>query len=352
MKTIEWQYLIVSYLFLGGLSAGLFFVGALTELFRRSNDNDPAQEEAARVGALLAPWPVMIGSTLLVFDLGHWYRFYKLFLHFRWESPMSIGSWLLMLFIFVSLVYAYGWVSPQARAELFRKLPKRLGFLRIFDVDVSGWRRPLAIAGLPLSVGVAIYTGVLLGAVQSRPFWNTNLVAQLFLFSAMSSGCALLILVLALRRHGFEMSEFRPLYLLDVTFLTLEFFIVIPYIIHGELSVEAVRESLGLILGGPFTVLFWVFFLGLGVALPWAIEVREVLPFLLRHAQMVPRVNASVAGATAGFGPEREIAEITPAVKGQHFSRTSAVAASMLVLMGGVLVRYIFVFAGQMSAMR
>ncbi len=350
MKTIEWQYLIVSYLFLGGLSAGLYFVAALTELFRK--DDDSAQEHIARTGALLAPWPVMLGCTLLVFDLGHWYRAYKLFLHFRWESPMSIGSWLLMLFIFISLIYAYGWISRGGRERFFEKLPRRLRFLRIFNVDVMPWRRPLAIAGLPVSVGVAIYTGVLLGAVQSRPFWNTNLVAQLFLFSALSGGCALLIAILAVRRRKFEMYDFRSLYLLDVSFLTLEFFIVVPYIIHGELSVEAVRESLKLVLGGPFTVLFWVFFMGLGLVLPWAIEVREVLPLLLTHVQVVAPMNAATATVAGSSGSViRETPELAPAKK-LHFSRGWAIAAAVLVLMGGVLVRYIFVFAGQMSAIR
>src|SRR5919108_6650863 len=147
MKTIEWQYLIVSYLFLGGLSAGLFFVSALTELFR---NGDSPKEQIARVGALLAPWPVMVGCALLVFDLGHWYRFYKLFLHFRWQSPMSIGSWLLMFFVFISLAYAYGWVPSDSCGHFFEKLPKRLTFLRFLNRDVSGLRRPLAIVGLPI----------------------------------------------------------------------------------------------------------------------------------------------------------------------------------------------------------
>src|SRR6516225_7438582 len=156
MKTIEWQYLTVSYLFLGGLSAGLFFVSALTELFR--NDTDSPKEEIARVGALLAPWPVMIGCTLLVFDLGHWYRFYKLFLHFRWESPMSIGSWLLTLFIFISLLSAYGWSPAEQRNRSFAKLPLRFHFFWFLNRDVSTLRRPLAIAGLSFSVGVATST--------------------------------------------------------------------------------------------------------------------------------------------------------------------------------------------------
>lgn len=347
MKTIEWQYLIVSYLFLGGLSAGLFFISALTELFR---NGDSPKQAIARIGALLAPWPVMIGCALLVFDLGHWYRFYKLFLHFRWESPMSIGSWLLTFFIFVSLLYAYGWIPAGSRDGMFAKLPKPLKFLGVLNRDVSGWRRPLAIAGLPMSVGVAIYTGVLLGAVQSRPFWNTNLVAQLFLFSALSAGCALLILALAASNRRFEMRELQFLYLLDVSFLTLEFFIVVPYVIHGELSVQAVRESLQLVLGGPFTILFWVFFMGLGLLVPWAIEVYEVLPLLLRHAQLASRVN-TVPVAAPGAASSVLLESASPARK-LHFSRAWAIAAAALVLMGGVLVRYIFVFAGQMSAIQ
>jgi formate-dependent nitrite reductase membrane component NrfD len=334
MKTIEWQYLIVSYLFLGGLSAGLYFVSSLVELFRTANQS--AEREIARYGALLAPWPVMLGCALLVFDLGNWYRFYKLFIHFRWESPMSIGSWLLMLFVAVSLLSAYGWLSPEHRNALFAKLPLHLRFLNFLNRDVSRLRRPLAIAGMPISVGVAIYTGVLLGAVQSRPFWNTNLVAQLFLFSALSSGCALLLIFLAVTHRPLEMYDFRLLYMLDIGFLTLEFFIVVPYLLHGELSVLAVRESLHLILGGPFTIHFWVFFLGLGLIVPWIIEIVEVLPLLSARAQL-SGLNAEASAIAA------------PPLK-LHFSRTGAIAAAALILMGGILVRYIFVFAGQISA--
>jgi formate-dependent nitrite reductase membrane component NrfD len=346
MKTIEWQYLIVSYLFLGGLSAGLYFVSSLVELFRRADNS--AEREIARYGALLAPWPVMLGSALLVFDLGNWYRFYKLFLHFHWESPMSIGSWLLTVFIGVSLLAAYGWTTMEQRNAFFSWLPRCLQFLVVLNRDVSGWRRPLSLAGLPLSVGVAIYTGVLLGAVQSRPFWNTNLVAQLFLFSALSSGCALLLVFLASYKRECEMAQFRALYLLDIGFLTLEFFIVVPYLLHGELSVLAVRESLKLILGGPFTIPFWVFFLGLGLVVPWIVEFREVLPLLSMHVQLASNlgsVQESPLTANSGFD------EPNVGTFGKiHFSRAWAIVAAGFILMGGVLVRYIFVFAGQMSA--
>jgi formate-dependent nitrite reductase membrane component NrfD len=282
----EWGLLIVNYLFLGGLSAGLFFVSALASFL--------GKPRTAWWGAILSPWPVAFGSALLIFDLGNWYRFYKLFLHFRWQSPMSIGSWLLI--VFNGIAFAYFWTTLRP------------------DSRFSRWRTRLAIAGLPLSIAVAIYTGVLLGAVQARPFWNTNLVAQMFLFSALSTGTAALILALTFDKVRPDPAEFRSLYLLDIALIVLECFIVLPYIIHGELSPQAVREALELILGGPYTLIFWLAFVCAGLLAPLVLEIFEVVS--------------------------------------KGYSRSLAGVAAVLVVCGGYLLRYIFVYAGQASAFR
>jgi hypothetical protein len=79
----------------------------------------------------------------------------------------------------VALVNCYAWLTENQRSALFAKLPGALQFLGKPNYDIDHWGRWIAMIGLPISVGVGIYTGVLLGAVQSRPFWNTNLVAQL-----------------------------------------------------------------------------------------------------------------------------------------------------------------------------
>src|SRR5438552_102829 len=310
MAKIEWGILIVNYLFLGGLSAGIFFVSALATYLQQRDE--AAYARIARYGAMMAPWPVAIGSLLLIFDLGSWYRFYKLFVHFRWQSPMSIGSWLLVFFTLVALVNFWAWLPEERRGAFiaYLKLPPH------FNYDLSSWCRLLAAAGFPLSIGVAIYTGVLLGAVQSRPFWNTNLVAQLFLFSALSTGCAVLILGLAGQEK--RAHELRLLYGLDICFMVLEFFIVLPYLIHGQLSVQAVQDSLKLILGGPFTILFWVFFLGLGLLTPLVIELKELVPVMVSNREF-------------------------------HYNRFVTAGAAVLILGGGFLLRYIFVFAGQIS---
>ena len=313
MPKIEWGILIVNYLFLGGLSAGIFFVSALATYLRQQDES--AYARIARYGAMMAPWPVALGSVFLIFDLGNWYRFYKLFLHFRWHSPMSIGTWLLTLFSLLALVYFWAWLPEGSRGILVA----RLRLPRRFNRDLSAWRGMLAAAGFPLSIGVAIYTGVLLGAVQARPFWNTNLVAQMFLFSAFSTGCAALILALSWNRKLLDATQLRFLYTLDICLITLELFIVLPYILHGELSIAAVKSSLELILGGPFTVVFWLLFIGMGLLAPMVLEVWEVAPALARGAPL-------------------------------HHNRRLAGLTAVLVICGGYLLRYIFVYAGQISS--
>jgi formate-dependent nitrite reductase membrane component NrfD len=317
MARIEWGFLIVNYLYLGGVSAGLFFVSGLATYLEQKDGTGDSR--IARYGAMIAPWPVSIGCLILIFDLGNWYRFYKLFLHFRIESPMSIGSWLLMLFSGVALVYFYAWLPETQRNASFKWLAKKIPGAERFNRDLSSWRRPLAAIGFPLSLGVGIYTGVLLGAVQARPFWNTNLVAQLFLFSALSTGCALLLVVLSINRRSLDNSQIRFLYTLDICFISAELFIALPYVIHGELSVKAVQDSLRLIMGGPFTIAFWVFFLGMGLFVPLLIEVWEMIPVLLSKSAL-------------------------------RHNKPLTAAAALLILIGGYLLRYIFVYAGQMSS--
>ncbi len=326
MREPVWEYLIVNYLFLGGLSAGLFFVSALATWLQE--EGRPSYPHIARWGALLAPWPVSLGSFLLIFDLGKPFRFWKLFITFRWQSPMSIGSWLLVIFTLLTMAYLWAWLDPEERTRLLNYLPAKVRqripakAVKWLEHDLSFWRRELAMAGFPLAVSVGIYTGVLLGAVQARPFWNTNLVAQMFLFSALSTGTATLILVrLFDKKRPVALAEMRFLYTLDICLILIEFFIVLPYLIHGKLSVLAVQDALAQVLGGPFTFTFWVLFLGCGLLVPLLIELYEFKPVLLGRGQL-------------------------------HISARWATTAAGLVILGGYVLRYVFVFAGQASGFR
>ncbi len=321
MEKTEWGLLVVNYLFLAGVSAGAFAISSFATYL-----GGPHFRRVARIGALSAPWPVMAGVGLLIFDLGRPLAFWHLFMTVQWTSPMSIGSWLLTGFVLLSLVYAALWV-PAPLDNLLR-IPAHLRDLRHFTrwmpLTGSPLRRARAIVaalGFPVSLGVGIYTGILLGAVPSRPLWNTPMLAQLFLFSAMSTGTATVLLVTALlgsRRHDELEHERKLLISTDLVLIVLEIFMLIPFLLHHALSTWSSATSISLILGGDFTLPFWIGVILLGILLPLAIEVYELFPVIWKEA---------VA----------------------RYSLWLSALSGALVLMGGFVLRFIFVYAGQAS---
>ncbi|HSE40639.1 MAG TPA: NrfD/PsrC family molybdoenzyme membrane anchor subunit [Acidobacteriota bacterium] len=302
MKELEWGWLIILYLFFGGLSAGALILSGLATYV----GGQERYTRLAKAGAFIAPFPVLIGTLLLIFDLGRPHCFWKLFVAFEPESPMWIGTWLLGLFLLVSLPY-FNLFLPEKR-RLWK------------PTNTIFWKSLLAAAGFPLGVCVGIYTGVLLGAVPARPFWNTPMVALLFLFSALSTSTALLFIVMKKFVPGLESKEERRLLLsADVIFILLELLIIAPYIIHGKLSPLSARESLALILGGSYTGLFWIGVILLGLIFPLVIEVIELAPRRSHHKKF------RIPGAMETL-------------------------ACVFVLAGGFLLRFVFVFAGQLSS--
>lgn len=321
MEHVEWGLLIVNYLFVAGLSAGAFAISSFATYL-----GGPHLRRVAQIGALVAPFPVMLGIGLLVLDLGRPLAFYNLFLTVQWTSPMSIGSWLLTLFIVISLIYAALWL-PAPLDNLLRIPASTLAlfhFQQWTPLTTNSLRKLRAIfaaLGFPLSLGVGIYTGILLGAIPARPFWNTPMIAQLFLFSAMSGGCAIVLLITALigsrRRDEFE-HERRLLVSTDMVLIVLEVFMLIPFLLHHALSTWSSASSIELIFGGEFTLPFWIGVILLGIAVPLAIEGYELFPVILKEG--AARYSLALSGVSA-----------------------------VLVLIGGFLLRYVFVYAGQVS---
>lgn len=320
--TIEWGLLVVIYLYTAGISAGMFAVSAFATYIGGGQ-----YRRLARLSALLAPWPLMIGLAMLVFDLGKPLNFWRLFTTVQFTSPMSIGSWLLTLFTVVALVYLFLWL-PRPIRNLVR-LPTRFGdifhFRRWEPLSprvVRMGRGIVAAVGFALSLGVGMYTGVLLGAIPARPFWNTPMVAQLFLFSALSSGAALVLLVATLGGNLIDADgmqhERHLLVSIDASLIVLEIFIIIPFFLHQALNTWSSATSIDLVMGGPFTLAFWGGVVLLGLLIPLAIEGYELFPLILKEG----------------------------AIK---YSRVLGFVSAALVLFGGFMLRYVFVYAGQVS---
>lgn len=332
----EWGWMVVVYLFLGGLGGGCMVLSGLAHLAWNGRHRG-----IARAGAIAAPLLVGAGAGLLVFDLGHPLRFWRLFVHVNLVSPMSVGSWLLALFMLVAGAGALLRLPPAWLQ--FRRLHRLAAWNKQLDEDsfaaelarggsapavdfpgsppaIRRLRNALSFVGIPLGLAVGIYTGVLLGAIPARPFWNTPMVAQLFLFSALSTASALLMLLVPWlsggRSEGLD-QERQLLLRADLVFIFVELFIIIPFIIHGELSTLSAKSSLALILGGPYTGVFWLAVMAAGILVPLTLELADFW------------------GATRRWP--------RPALQALHL------AVPVLILLGGYLLRWVFVHAGQDS---
>jgi polysulfide reductase chain C len=177
----EWTWYILFYFFFAGLTGGLYAVGTALRLW-----GTPQDEPTARVAFLWA-FPILIlCPILLTLDLGSPLRFWHMLVAttpgqggaiFHYWSPMSAGSWALLvygIFAFVSFLGALG------RTPSLSAAPAGAG-MRFFNV-----------IGALFGLFVASYTGVLL-SVSNQPIWSdTWTLGGLFLASGLSGGAALL----------------------------------------------------------------------------------------------------------------------------------------------------------------
>ena len=184
----HWRWLVILYFFVGGIAGGSYMLAVLADFF-----GDPGDRRLARLGYGIAFVGVVLSGIILTLDLGRPLRFWHMMLQSKtgWPmlklwSPMSLGSWALLLFGAVSALSFLG-----ALAEAGRLPWPRLSRLR----PPAALGSIVAIVGGFLAFFVAGYTGVLL-SVTNRPIWaDTWLLGLVFLVSAASISAALLILV-------------------------------------------------------------------------------------------------------------------------------------------------------------
>ena len=329
-----WNWVVVIYLFLAGVSAGAFAISSLAYFIGKET-----HERIVKIGAYVAPFPVLIGTLCLIYDLERPQLFWKLFLTFQLSSVMSIGAWLLLVFTLISFLHFYIWLPEGFNLlTLLQQLPPRFAQLSIIKAIKSShfpcflsreklpkWREWVALIGILVSLCVGIYTGVLLGSVVARPFWNNPILPLLFLVSAMKTGVASILLV------GFVLIGFKKMKKeeMDASKLLIHFtdlILVVLYIIAVFLfifglcvSTKSSCEAVKLIMGGEFTLPFWLLVMGVGALLPLSIEVYELIPYYHRHME--------------------------PA---EHSPWISVIFATS-VLVGGFALRYVVIYAGQIS---
>jgi formate-dependent nitrite reductase membrane component NrfD len=306
-----WGWPIATYLFLGGLAAGILLFATLYYLKGKADD----MPFTVKIAPIFTFWFVVVGLLLLVYDLHHPKYVLELFTTFRIESPMSWGAWTLAVVSILSLLWplsyiddieAYlherGWKRLDGITKFVRDLEHKWIIPRFIIMTFRKYRTFFAWILLFLSIILGIYTGILLSAFNAHPLWNNPILGPLFLTSGVSTGSAFVMWLSNNKKERKLMST------IDMALIAIELFLIIHMIMGMQAGPEVFKQAAYLFLGGEFTVIFWVIFVGFGLILPFILEALEL--------------------------------------KGLHIPPA---LPAILVLIGGFLFRIIMVTAGQIS---
>jgi formate-dependent nitrite reductase membrane component NrfD len=296
-----WGWEIPVYLFLGGLVAGLMFFSAI--MARRWS-----LEQRSRWSRWLpfaGPVILSVGMLVLLLDLEYKLHALRFYTAFKPASPMSWGSWILLLIYPATLAMGLaGLTDGELRSVCNWPLLKRLrleGLLRWSHGFTQRRYSAIIWANLLLGIGLGAYTGILLGSVGARAAWNTAVLGPLFLVSGISTGAALMML------FPLNRDEHALLQRWDIGAILIELGILVLFFVtlltNGG---EPGRKAAMLMLGGPYTAVFWGIVVIAGLIAPLILELVEL-------------------------GLRRPRVWITPA----------------LILVAGMALRWIIVFAGQ-----
>jgi len=213
---LQWSVLIVLYPFLTGLVAGAFILASLERVFRVD-----AVKPTYRLALLTALAFLLVAPMPLQLHLGHPERSFEMYLTPHRSSAMAMFGfvylWYLLAVLLVEIWLDYrrdivllaqnttGW-----RRLLYRVLT--LGSTNIsphsLEIDErAGWL--ITVIGIPSAFLLHGYVGFIFGSVKANPWWSSPLMPVVFLFSAMVSGIAavmlLYMLLTVMRRQAIDM---------------------------------------------------------------------------------------------------------------------------------------------------
>lgn len=275
---------IAIYFYLTGLSAGSFILSTLSNSFGLEKF-----KPIGRIGVILATVLIVIAPLFLLFHIGMPQRAWHLFTYLNLSSPITWGSFLLILYPINCLIFAYFMYNEKI------KFAKIFGFI-----------------GIPLAILVSGYSGFILAFGKARALWNTALMPILFLASSIISGIALMILVYSIKERYFSKSKSINRDLVISLGKLLAWAIVFDLVILGcdlivlSISHRDAQAAAHLILFGKFSILFILIenFLG------------KIVPLFLL---LIPRFR----------------------------TLTTVIFASILAIIGIFFMRYVIVLGGE-----
>src|SRR3990172_3938378 len=278
---IEWSVAIVVYPYITGLVAGAFTVSSLYQVFGFKRLKPVAHL------ALLTSLCFMVFVPLpLLLHLGRPERAMNALLTPHWTSAMAMFGYIATFYMALLMVETWFSFRPFIVAQARRRSGLPGTFYRVLTLgsyDLSEealrcdrkWIFWLAIVGIPGAHGLHGYVGFIFGSLKSREWWSSDLMPVVFLFSAVISGVALLIVLYVLscrlRRVAVDLACLKGLAYVLWGFMM--FTLVLEGLEFSNIVYKA-REGIEVIMEyvmGPLVVPFFILQFGIGAVTPIAV---------------------------------------------------------------------------------
>ncbi len=215
--TLYWSVLIVLYPYITGLVAGAFILASLERVFRVE-----AVKPTYRLALLTALSFLLVAPLPLVLHLGHPFRSPEMYFTPHDTSAMAMFGYVYLWYLMAVLVFEI-WLDYRREIVLLSQQSK--GLLRwIYKVmtlgssnigerslridDRVGWI--VTLVGIPSAFLLHGYVGFIFGSIKANPWWNSPLMPVVFIFSAMVSGIAcVMVLYMAVTKLRGKLIDMR-----------------------------------------------------------------------------------------------------------------------------------------------
>lgn len=298
---IPWTVLIVIYPYLTGLVAGAFTISSLYQVFGFQR-----LKPVAHFALLVSLCCMAVVPVPLLLHLGHPERAFNAMITPHATSAFAIFAYAALFYVTLLVLETWFVFRPHIVHEAQHRKgllgwPYRILSLGSYDLSETAmrydrkWIYALAIVGIPGAHGLHGYVGFVFGSLKSREWWSSDLMPAIFLFSAIISGTALVIVLYVvsctLRKVPVDVPCVKgmayALWGFMMFTLLLEGVEFASLVYRGREGIDVIMEFVT----GPLIVPFFILQFGIGSVLPLL-----VLTFMIWRGTTGRTLVAGIAG--------------------------------------------------------
>ena len=276
---LYWGFLIVIYPYVTGLVAGAFILASLERVF-----NVKVLKPTYELALLTALAFLIVAALPLVSHLTQPQRAIEIMITPHFTSAMAIFGFVYLWYLMVVLLleiwfdYRHSMVIWSREKKGIMKWVYTILTLGVTDLSprTLKWDRKLGyfvtVVGIPSAFLLHGYVGFIFGSIKANPWWSTVLMPVIFVFSAMVSGIALVMLIYMavswFRKQKIDMNALDTIarYLFFV--IILDFSLEALDQIHRIYEAEESFEILSLLIQGKLYITLIVMQVFLGTLIP------------------------------------------------------------------------------------